>query len=110
DRVVLVRVALGALDRQPKRRGADDLERVVERLEVVAGRVLDAGEVGPAGIGGAAEKAGGFKRFDDLLAQLLLRRARGPVIDQLVAGDLLLEKAIIRLVLVEGADDPVAVA
>ena len=41
-----------------------DLHRVFERLVVISRRVLDLGEVGPAGVRGAAQIAGGDQRLD----------------------------------------------
>ena len=110
DRVVLVAVTLRAFDGQPERRGGDDFQGVFEGLIVVAGGVLDVDEIRSAGVGSAAEIASRRQRFDHLGGQLLLCAIGVPVIDQFVAGNLFLQKAIVGLVLVERADDVVAIA
>ena len=92
ERVVLVVVALGALDRQAEDALADGVHPVEHRLHaellgVDAALLVDHR---------VAEEAGG----DDLV----LRRVR-----QQVAGDLLDDELVVRQVAVERVDDPVAV-
>ncbi len=111
DRVVLVRVALGALEGEPERGRRDDLHRVFERLIVISRRVLDVLEVGPAGVGGAAQIAGGDERVD-------LRRERAGSECGMRGGNrsasspanLELEEAVVGHVGVERADDEVAIS
>src|SRR5262249_41271439 len=101
-------MALGAMDRQAHRRRSDDTQGVVERLEVVSRRILDGYKIWPARVGRATQVAGRDQRIDHFRAQFLLRLASSPVIDQLVSSDLLLEELVVRLVGIEGANDPIA--
>ena len=101
DRVVAVVVTLGAADGQAQQRRADDLERVGHDL---VGRQRLVGAAGRRPVGGHPQEARGGQQLD------LLRRQVGPgARDQLVAGQLLDDEPIERLVGVEGADDVVAI-
>ena len=101
DRVVPVVMALGAADRQSQQRRADDLERVGHDLVGRRGLVHPAGR---GAVGRHPQEARGGQRLH-LLGLEVVPRSR----HQLVAGKLLDEKAVERLVGVERPDDVVAV-
>ncbi len=94
-------VALGATDRQPHERGRNDLERVGDHL-VAGGGLIHAGRGGA--VRGGTQEAGGGELLDVFGAEVPVRLRH-----HLVAGQLLLNEAVERLVGVERADDVVAV-
>lgn len=99
-------VALGAGDGEAEERGADDLEGIGDDL-VAGGGGIDRARGGA--VGGHAEKAGG----DEPLASLGVLGGGGRVgvafEGEFVAGELFEQEAVEGQVLVEGADDVVAV-
>ena len=98
DGVVFVIVAARAANGQAEDALAEDIDGVFERQEVVGDRV-------EAEAPGDGEIAGG----GDLVGVLLARQTRGPASDD-VAGELLAQEAVIGKVLVERADDLIAIA
>ena len=103
DRVVLVRMAAGALECQAEHRGAKHLDFVGNDFEPVRNKV---GEVVPGRVRRHAEETSG----DHVI--VYSRRDLGCVlvIRQFVAGELLKQKAIIGLIGVEGTNDVIAIA
>ena len=99
DRVELVVVALGAVDRQAHER-ADGVGDQVVAVEVAGDLAVDLG-FRQLGVADEVPRAGGeeAERLD------AVRRAG----EEHVAGDLLLHEPRVRLVGVEGADDVIAV-
>ena len=96
-------VAAGAVNREPEKAGAGDLERVVKDAEEI---LRDHADVFLGEVASGAEIAGGDQGLADS------RRPVGgfaPVVE-LVAGDLLGHEAVERLVAVERSDHIIAVA
>ena len=107
DRVVAMVVALRAGDRQAGERGRHDAQRVGDALVLGQCEVGDgvAGAVGPH-----AEEGRGGEAFELGRVEHRGRDVGGRDTVEFVAGQLLLDEAIPRLVGVERADDVVAVA
>ena len=103
ERVVLMIVAAGAGQGQAHHRRAQHLDLVGHHVQPLGDEVLGPG---PGAVGRHAQEAGGDQRFH-------LIRSQGielSVVHQLVARDLLQQKAVVGLVVVEGSDDVVPVA
>ena len=96
DRVELVVVAAGAGDRQPEEGARGRLDLLVDHVQDELPAVL-----GVVGLAAEGEEAG----RDDLLGPLAVVLGR-----EQVAGDLLADELVVRLVGVERGDHPVAVA
>ena len=94
NRIVLVVVASSAADAEPEKRGADDIDALGQHFVAARGDLLIAG-VTPNRP--EPMKAGGDARLV-------------PVGIHLVAGQLLGDKLVVGLVLVERADDIVAIS
>ena len=103
DRVELVGVAAGTLQRQPHHGRAQDVDLVGDHLEPVG---EEAGDVRPGRVGGHAQEAG----RDQVVVDLRRDLRRVLVVGQFVAGDLFEEEPVVRLVGVERPDDVVAIA
>ena len=101
DRVVAVVVALGAADRQAQQRRADDLERVGDDL---VGRQRPARRRSTVPSGAMRRKPVAVSSSICSGVEVRPRRRH-----QLVAGELLDDEPVERLVGVEGADDVVAI-
>ena len=102
NRIELVRVAAGTVDRETEHIRGDVLDRVEHDLVADVGRVR-APRVGD--VGRLPEEAGGDQRFD--VARL---EAVGVApIDEFIAGDLFEQEAVVGPIVVEGADHVVAV-
>ncbi len=110
NRIELVIVTPRAFHRQSHGRRRHDLDRVVESLVEVAGAHLGLGKLRPACVRGTPQKACRDDGLEDFGGQLLLRFISAPVVDQLVSRQLLLKEAVVGLVLIERADDVVAIA
>jgi len=102
DGVVAVVVALGAMDGEPKQRRRDDLDRVGDDL--VAGQ-LRLGRAVARGVRCHAQEPGGHQAVE-----VAARQVGGDGRQQLVAGQLLGDELVEGPVVVEGADDVVAIA
>ena len=94
DRVELVAVAAGALQRQAHHGRAEHVDLVGDHLDPVG---EEAGDVRPGRVGGHAQEAGGDQVVVDLRRDL----RRVLVVGQLVAGELFEQEAVVRLVGVE---------
>ena len=102
DRVELMSVAAGTLNCQPENRRAENLHFIGDDFQTVRHEVRD---VGKRPIGCRPQKTCRDQAVVNLRRDLL----RVFVIHQLVAGDLFLQKPVVRLVGIERADDVIAV-
>ncbi len=106
DRLELVVVAAGALDRQPQERRADDLSRPLEHGVLVGADLVRVAVALARAVLAVAEEMG-----RDQLIDRFGRRARpATAAGQLVAGQLLADDSVERPVGVERADDVIAIA
>ena len=103
DGVVFVAVAAGAMECQPEHRGAEHLDLVGHDLMAVAGEIHRRIH---RRVHAAAQEAGGH----EVVGQLGRDDGGVAVIGQLVSGELFGEETIERLVVVQRADDVIAVA
>lgn len=106
DRLELVVMTLRALDRQAEQAGADDLHRGFERVIAVGADLVRVAVALARAILAVAKEVSGFEQFDDPQRRGLTRLPAG----QFIAGQLLANELIERFVVVQRADDIVAIA
>ena len=106
DRLELVVVAFGALERQAQQRRADDLDRALEHVVLVDADLVRIAVALAGAILGVAQEVSG----DQLIDRLGWRTRAATIAGQLVAGQLLADDLIQRPVGVERADDVIAIS
>ena len=102
DGIVFVIVALGALERKAEHAAGENLQLIINHLQAIFHAI---NRIGACAIGRHTQETGG----DKLLNHIGVHRLGIGVIDQLIAGDLLEQKLVVRLVGIEGVDDVVAI-
>ena len=100
-------VALGAADGQSKQRRGDNFDRVSDDLVAHQVIVIHGGR--SRAIGTHAKKAGGDEQFARVRRGQCRLRAVARGTSQFVAGELLGDELVERLVGIEGADDIIAI-
>ena len=103
DGIVLMVVATRAPDRQSHDRGAQYVDLIGDHIHAFGQRTVRR-RIGA--VGRHPQKPGGGQSVDRLLRSFL----EAPVVNQFVAGELFSQKAVVGLVLIEGANDRVSIA
>ena len=106
DRLEFVRVTAGALDGDPQQAIHGVLQIAFQHGEAIDSHFVRVAVALAGAVRGVAEEVRRLEQLDRLAGDVAAGRESG----HFVAGELLLHEAVVRLVLVEGADHVVAVA